>query len=140
MLRQNPPKNSPRTSYIVDSIPKDQEERYILIRILNPSLRLRLYKVHPEELIHMPSARNSKKDKPTLTQKPRERQAAKRVKEKRKSSISSIRSHPDKFKHGWSDHDHGPMIEFIPSQPYDSSGSNSSTTSITSSRLNSPGP
>ena len=57
MLREYVLKNSPRETYSIDEIPQD-EDQFILIRKLKQSIRPRLYKVLPDELIHIPSSKS----------------------------------------------------------------------------------
>ena len=55
MLRDSHSKTSPRDTYIVDEIPTEEDEMFILIRKLKNQIRPRLYKALPEELIHCPA-------------------------------------------------------------------------------------
>ena len=62
MLRDFKTKNTPRSTYLVDSFSENPSEDYILIRKLGRCLRPRLYKAKPEELIHMPTSARPQQD------------------------------------------------------------------------------
>ena len=98
MLRDSLSKNSPREIFIVEEIPKPGE-KFILIRKLKESIRPRLYKSLPDELIHSPSTPHSSSCQVHLPHT--KRKAAVEARQKIRSSLYSIRQNKVKFKHGW---------------------------------------
>ena len=89
LLREGSTKIKPREMYIVSTLPTDQSP-FILIRKLTDSIRPKLYKALPQELIHLPLA------KPPAEQSPR-RQAAKQAAERFKHCLKSISSPTKKW-------------------------------------------
>ena len=130
MLRDSHSKNSPRDTYIVEQLP-DSVHEFLLIRKLNQSLRQRLYKSLPEELIHAPRNPYVNNDR-----KPK-RKAAIKANEKLKTQIFKINTPKKTFKHGWLEADQ--MEESLilipnpelPYQEHDVSSSHTPTNSMT---------
>ena len=110
LLRDHKSKNSPRSLYIVNSLPSEETDWYILIRKLGQSLRLRVYKAKPEELIHSPTTPLTSKHKRRENQ-PRE--AAIHARAKMQSSISKVKHHRLKSKYGWKEEDQFDDLDFI---------------------------
>ena len=96
MLREGHNKAKPRDTFIVDSLPED-ENGFILIRKLSQSLRPKLYKVLPQDLVHVPT------DKRYATNMKR-RKAAVLANEKIKSCLN-ITIPSKKFKYRWNEED-----------------------------------
>ena len=94
MLRDAKSKNKPRETFIVEHLP-NVDTPYILIRKLSNSLRSRLYKALPDELIRA----NLK----PLNCRPT-RKAAEDAKVKIKQSVNVIKA-KHQFRHGWNEED-----------------------------------
>ena len=97
MLRGGLSKNKPRETFIIDSMPSDNS-KFILIRKLSQSLRPKLYKALPDELISLPLHG----PQPT---KPLRRKAAEKANTKIKSNLMYVSHARKKFKHGWIEED-----------------------------------
>ena len=111
LLRDHKSKNSPRSLYIVDSLPSEETDWYILIRKLGQSLRSRVYKAKPEELIHSPNTPLTPKR--TLRRENQPREAAIKARVKMQSSISKVENHNLKSKYGWKEEDQFDDLDFI---------------------------
>ena len=88
MLREGRSKTQPRVTYIVEQLPTS-DNKYILIRKLNNSLRPRLYKVLPDEIFPALDA-----EKP-IKSHGEEQSVNKAV------DINTVKPKHTKFKHGW---------------------------------------
>ena len=108
MLRDHVNKNSPRETYIVDK-ELDETEGYILIRKLNQTLRPRLYKALPQELIHSPHATHPIEVKYGR----KKRKAATKALDKIRNSLNIVENPKPKFKYGWLEHDQDYEDDFI---------------------------
>ena len=98
LLREGLTKTKPRETFIVDTLPSEEQD-FILIRKLTQSLRPKLYKALPEELILSPTPKTDERSLPR-------RHAAIKADSKIKHCVSRI--YPAKksiFKHGWNETD-----------------------------------
>ena len=111
MLREGSSKIKPRESFIVDSLTQCPD-KFILIRKLSQTLRPKLYKALPQELIHLPAATPPKEPGT-------KRKAAHEANVKIKNCLRSITS-PKKriFKHGWIEQDQPEDIDIFVTLPY----------------------
>ena len=98
LLREGSSKTKPRETYIIENLPQ-LPSKFILIRKLSQTLRPKLYKALPEELILMPVVKAN-------DEIPRKRQAALDAKKKIKNCLNSITMPTrTKIKHGWIEED-----------------------------------
>ena len=97
MLRGGLSKNTPRETYIIDSMPSNGNQ-LILVRKLSNSLRPKLYQARPDELIHHPST------DPSFSKTPK-RKAAVKANAKIKNCLHNVSLVKSKFKHGWIEDD-----------------------------------
>ena len=101
LLRDYKSKNMPRELFIIEDQTEERGKTYFLIRKLNKSLRARLYRALPDELISAPGQdyKTPETDEITGHSRPR-RQAALKANERIRSCVNSL-SLAKKPKHGW---------------------------------------
>ena len=103
LIREGSSKNKPRDTFIVDSIPAN--DKFILIRKLSNTLRPKLYRALPQELILQ-----SAPDIPPL--KMPKRKAAIEADAKIHNSLYEIKCSKTIFKHGWREEDQDLDLNF----------------------------
>ena len=154
MIREQRTKNKPRETYIVESLPS-HEQKYILIRKLGNSLRTRLYKALPDELILLndqPTSRDHYSEQDTKHTDPTNnletnskpvRAAAKVAIDKIKEMACLVQTHKAILKHGWKEEDQNFELQFTHIKPgllLRDSCDPSPSTSFNSTRTPSPTP
>ena len=122
-LRNAVDKNNPRELYMIEDTEENNQRRYLLIRKLRPTLRERLYRTLPEELILAPGQDNKTKylqpKNPTPQDKKKDnygnidnnqplnragrplRKAAQRANDAISLAINSVTKRKLKSRHGW---------------------------------------
>ena len=118
MLRNARTKNNPRETYIVEKLPSEPNE-FILIRKMRNSLRPRLYKALPDELIHAPQnsltsdlstkqsllCQETPEENLHFPNKKHERRSKQVALKKIRENVNAINLKKSIFKHGWKESD-----------------------------------
>ena len=112
MIRDSKTKNKPRETFIIESM-DSSEQSFILVRKLGNSLRPRLYKMLPDELIIV-----NESSMPTKTEAfpgPKCQRKQKQEKPKQKVQVNFIKKSKPFFRHGWDEKDQ--TSEYVNSFP-----------------------
>ena len=142
-LRDGRNKISPRDTYIIEDIEESKNSLFYLIRKVQSSLRSRLYKALPDELIAAPttSLQDPSTSTPFIqTNLGRSKRSAAIEAQKRIAATANKISQPKKYKYGWLSEDQISDDDNLPFIPYSQDGTDSAISSTSISDSSTPPP